>query len=150
METTNTRPLRVLLADDDEDDRTFFRDALNELEIKTSLLTVTDGIELTRLLVQNPEPLTHVVFLDLNMPGKTGKDCLREIRTLSHMKHTPVIIFSTSANPRDIEETFLNGASLYIQKPSGFSLMVNLLDKVLRMDWNTHSSRMDRSRFLFS
>jgi CheY-like chemotaxis protein len=150
METKLEQPLRVLLADDDEDDRTFFREALNELSISTALQTVEDGVALLKLLVPEVLPAPHLLFLDLNMPGKNGKECLKEIRSLAHMKRTPIIIFSTSSSYIDVEETFRNGASLYVQKPSGFDKMVKLLDKVFRIDWDTHLSRADRNSFLFS
>ena len=139
--------LRVLLADDDEDDRVFFRDALQEIPLATSLNAVKDGDELMNLL--HHEGLIHdLLFLDLNMPGRNGKECLQEIRMFSHLKKMPVIIFSTSANHRDVEEAFSLGADLYLQKPSGYSLMVQQLEKVLTIDWNLFYR--DRQRFLFT
>src|SRR4051812_18114104 len=101
METTNAHPLRVLLADDDEDDRTFFQDALKEINLDALLFAVEDGEELLKVLGSGPVQLPHLVFLDLNMPGKGGKECLKEIRSLSHLDQTPVIIFSTSVNYSD-------------------------------------------------
>jgi CheY-like chemotaxis protein len=150
METTKAHPLRVLLADDDEDDRTFFRDALKEINIDALLFAVQDGEELLKTLASGSVQLPHLVFLDLNMPGKGGKECLKEIRSLPHLNHTPVIIFSTSANYSDVEETFRNGANLYIQKPSGYTLMVKLLDKVFKIPWKDHMNNSDRSVFLLS
>jgi len=150
MEHIHGHQLCVLLADDDEDDRTFFREALDELGIQTLLHTVTDGVQLLELVLRKESLLPDLIFLDLNMPGKNGKECLREIRAIPHLRDTPVIIFSTSANLRDIDETFHNGASLYVQKPSGFTLMVELLDKVFRINWGDHISKADRSKFYFS
>lgn len=142
--------LRVLLADDDEDDRTFFTDALQEIKLNTALRAVGDGVELIRALLPRTVELPHLIFLDLNMPGKGGMECLQEIRMMSHLHTVPVIIFSTSANHTDIEETFRRGANLYLQKPSGFGMMVNLLEKVLQIDWNEHMKISDRKKYLFS
>ena len=139
----------VLYADDDEDDRTFFREALGELKVPTVLHTVTDGIQLMKVLSPDVNPLPNVIFLDLNMPGKSGKECLREIRSMSHLHETPVIIFSTSSNHRDIEETFQHGATLYIQKPSGFKLMVDVLERFFGSDWKEIIQQSDRKKFLF-
>ena len=144
----NSAPLkRVLLADDDEDDRIFFREALDEIPLSTSLDAVTDGDELMELLNKSSE-LHDILFLDLNMPGRNGKECLRDIRMYHHLKSLPIIIFSTSANQRDVDEAFSLGANLYLQKPSGYTLMVKNLEKVLNIEWLRFER--DRSRFLFS
>jgi len=139
---------RVLLADDDEDDRIFFREALEEIPLATSLHAVKDGVELMNVLHPEQRNIPDVIFLDLNMPGRNGKECLGEIRTMNHLKELPVIIFSTSANHKDVEEAYQLGANLYLQKPSGYTLMVQLLEKVLKIDWKQFIR--DRQRFLFS
>ena len=139
--------MKVLLADDDEDDRTFFREALEEIELSTSLYSVKDGNELMNVL-HHETKLPDVLFLDLNMPGRTGKECLQEIRVFNHLKNLPVIIFSTSANHKDVEEAYALGADLYLQKPSGYTLMVQQLGKVLKINWDQFVR--DRKNFLFS
>ena len=147
MNQTTATPKHILLADDDEDDRVFFREALDEIPVTTSLSAVTDGDELMRFLHHDGR-VADVLFLDLNMPGRNGKECLQEIRMFHHLKKMPVIIFSTSANFKDVEEAYALGADLYLQKPSGYSLMVQQLQKVLTIDW----TNFDRNRksFLFS
>lgn len=148
METTTAYPLRILLADDDEDDRTFFREALQELGFPFVLETAGNGFELLKSLTVQDSILPHLIFLDLNMPGKSGKECLLEIRALSRLSQIPIIIFSTSSSLYDIDDTFRNGANLYIQKPSGFGLMVILLAKVFSINWNEHLAQMERKRFI--
>ncbi|HUR30799.1 MAG TPA: response regulator, partial [Saprospiraceae bacterium] len=76
----NTTPLHILLADDDEDDRLIFKEAINEVRIKTKLTMVNDGVQLMEYLQTTEDELPHIVFLDLNMPRKGGIDCLKEIR----------------------------------------------------------------------
>jgi CheY-like chemotaxis protein len=147
MNPNTATPKHVLLADDDEDDRIFFREALDEIPVPTSLSSVNDGDELMKFLNRD-DRVADVLFLDLNMPGRNGKDCLREIRMFHHLNKLPVIIFSTSANHRDVDEAFSLGADLYLQKPSGYSLMVQQLQKVLMIDWVRFNR--DRKNFLFS
>jgi len=148
MQSHSAELKRVLLADDDEDDRIFFREALEEIPLATSLHAVKDGIELLNVLHPERINMPDVIFLDLNMPGRNGKECLGEIRTMDHLKELPVIIFSTSANHKDVEEAYLLGANLYLQKPSGYTLMVSQLEKVLRIEWKQFIR--DRQRFLFT
>src|SRR6476659_2508685 len=88
----------LLLADDDIDDCTFFEDALKELPISATLSTVNDGAQLMNFLSMESDNPPDVLFLDLNMPRKSGFECLSEIKSIDKLKDLPVIIFSTSLN----------------------------------------------------
>ena len=142
--------IRVMLADDDEDDRLFFRDAFDEIKIKTSVTTFNNGIELMNYLNTPDSVLPHVLFLDLNMPGKTGLDCLREIKTIDRLKNIAIAIYSTSASDEDIEETFVQGAKIYIKKPHEFVTLKTVLSDVITLNWQYHTSGLNRDNFLLS
>lgn len=86
----------MLLADDDEDDCLFFKDAIEELPVNASLQTVNDGEQLMRMLNTKSMSLPDILFLDLNMPRKTGYECLSEIKLSEKLKTLPVVIYSTS------------------------------------------------------
>ena len=88
-------PLNILLAEDDTDDRFFFDKALSELPIATHLTTVHDGEQLLKYLSENPEHLPDVIFLDINMPRKTGYECMAEIKENKLLKDIFVVMFST-------------------------------------------------------
>ena len=124
-------PLIILLADDDESDRLLFEEAFGELTIKSVVHTVNNGMQLMDYLTKKDAALPHLIFLDLNMPRKNGLECLKEIRDNEKLKKIPVAIYSTSASKNDIEETFRNGANVYIKKPSDFSILKELLAKVI-------------------
>jgi DNA-binding response OmpR family regulator len=132
--------LRILLADDDRDDRFLFQEALKELPMNADLRTVHDGEELMSYLNENTHSLPDVLFLDLNMPKKNGFECLSEIKTTDGLSSLPVIMFSTSF-PRDVnyEQDMIKmlykiGASDYIRKPANFDelkeVILNSLIKV--------------------
>lgn len=123
--------LRIVLADDDESDRMLFTDAFSELKIKTAVQTVNSGIQLMSYLAKSGTSLPHIVFLDLNMPRKSGLECLKEIRADKKYKEILIAIYSTSASASDIDETFNNGANVYIKKPSDFKVLKQLLAKVV-------------------
>jgi CheY-like chemotaxis protein len=123
--------LRILLADDDESDRLLFKEAFAELKITSTLHTVNNGTQLMDYLTKKDTVLPHLIFLDLNMPRKSGLDCLKEIRSNEKFKEIPIAIYSTSASKNDIEETFRHGANVYIKKPSDFSILKQLLAKVV-------------------
>jgi CheY-like chemotaxis protein len=124
-------PLMILLADDDESDRLLFKEAFGELKIKSVVHTVNNGIQLMDYLNKKDAALPHLIFLDLNMPRKNGLECLKEIRSNEKFKEIPIAIYSTSAFKNDIDETFSNGANVYIKKPSDFNILKQLLTKVV-------------------
>ncbi len=121
----------ILLADDDESDRLLFIEAFEELKIETKVQTVNDGKQLMNYLSQKEIRLPHLIFLDLNMPRKNGLECLKEIRGNEILKDISIAIYSTSASEKDIEETFLHGANVYITKPTDFNILKQLLKKAV-------------------
>lgn len=123
--------LHVLLADDDESDRTNFIEALEESRVKTVVYAVKDGVELMEFLNKEDTPVPNILFLDLNMPLKNGLTCLKEIRSNEKLKDVAVAIYSTSSYEKDIEETFQYGANVYIKKPTDFDTLKKVLYKVL-------------------
>lgn len=150
MMTVQQTPLNILLADDDEDDRLLFKDAFGEIKIKTNVQMVNDGVQLMHHL-NNPElNLPDIVFLDLNMPLKNGFECLAEIRSAKRLKDLSVAIYSTSGSDEDIEETFVKGANVYIKKPNDFSVLKKILGEVITINWQYHTSGLNRDTFLLS
>ena len=144
----NSEPsLRILLVEDDIDDCMFFKDALLETGINTTLQITTRCTDILKLLGNVPEKLPDLIFLDLNMPLVSGHECLKEIRNLPYLNPIPVIIYSTSAIKQEVESTFEAGANLYLQKPSSFGLLVIALKKILGLDWKNLTR--DRNNFVF-
>lgn len=142
--------ISILLADDDEDDRLIFKEAFEEIKIKTILKTVNDGVELMNHLNINADDLPDILFLDLNMPLKNGMDCLNEIKLSKRLKDIPVAIYSTSASEEDIEDTFVKGASIYIKKPSDFGTLKEIIEEVIAINWQYHTSGLNRDTFLLN
>jgi CheY-like chemotaxis protein len=142
--------LHILLADDDEDDRLFFKDAFEEIKIKTVVQIVNDGVELMNYLNDEEHSLPHLLFLDLNMPRKNGFECLEEIRTSKRLKSLTVAIYSTSGSEKDIEETFVKGANVYIKKPNDFSTLKKVLSEIITVNWQYHTSGLNKENFLLS
>jgi CheY-like chemotaxis protein len=146
----NKEHTKILLADDDEDDRMIFTDAFKEVKIKTKVDTVKDGNELMDFLKSKENELPDVLFLDLNMPRKSGMECLVEIKSDERLKDIAIVIYSTSASENDIEETFVKGANVYLQKPSDFAVLKKLLSEVIIINWQYQTSGLNRDNFLLS
>ena len=142
--------LKILLADDDESDRLLFKDAFKELKLKLVIHTVNDGIQLMDYVTKNEDALPDVIFLDLNMPRKNGLECLKEIRNNPKCKKIAVAIYSTSASEHDIEETFQNGANVFIKKPNDFKILKKLLAKAVSSTYLYQHPPFNIERFLLS
>ena len=143
-------PILVLLAEDDEDDRLFFKEAFEEIKIKTSVQIVNDGVELMERLTKGGNHLPHILFLDLNMPRKTGIECLREIKCRANLQNIAIAIYSTSSSEKDIEETFVQGANVYIKKPSNFTALKKVLEKVITINWQYQTSNLNRDNYFLN
>ncbi|MEO8086830.1 MAG: response regulator [Bacteroidota bacterium] len=142
--------LHILLADDDADDRLFFKEAIEEVKIKTILTTVKNGVQLMDYLNKPKAILPDVIFLDLNMPRKGGIECLTEIRNSSKLKDISIAIYSTSSSEKDIEEAFITGANIYINKPADMNKLKKILIEVISINWQYHNSGLNRESFLLN
>ncbi|MDI1307763.1 MAG: response regulator [bacterium] len=140
--------INICLADDDQDDRLFFTDAFDELKIKTKVSTFNDGVELMNYLNDADSVLPNVLFLDLNMPKKNGLECLLEIKKNENLNDIAIAIYSTSSSEEHIEETFINGANIYIKKPSDFETLKKILAEVVTINWQYHTSGLNKDNFL--
>ena len=122
-----------LLVDDDEDDKEIFSLALTEANPSMECLVASDGLQALSML-KDGSFIPDYIFLDLNMPLMSGKECLVEIRKQSHLIHVPVIIFSTSSSQKDIQDTKALGASCFITKPPLIATLAERLAEVFQMN----------------
>ena len=141
-----TKPVYAILADDDEDDQEFFRETVEKVASYVNLKMAANGEELMHIL-NTSDILPHIVFLDLNMPVKSGLECLKEIRGSEKLKHIPVIIYTTSASKEQIDKTYNQGADLYITKPESFRELKLITQRVFEMDWKG-SERPRKDKFV--
>ena len=128
----NTKAIHVLLVDDDEDDRTFFKEALEVLEYSTDIEYAENGAEAIERLNKDGVKLPDIVFLDFNMPLMSGKDCLQHIRSRDRYSHIPIVIYSTSYNPANANILRGLGADRYIRKPATFEGLKRVVSTALR------------------
>ncbi len=127
----NIKKLNILLADDDTDDCIFFKEALEQLQVSTQFTAVIDGEQLMQLLTNEANELPDILFLDINMPRKSGLECLSEIKRNKRLKDIPVVMFSTSNSWETINMLFRSGANVYIHKPSDFSQLKQVIHHAL-------------------
>jgi CheY-like chemotaxis protein len=116
----------ILFIDDDTDDYEFFCEALNETHTKVRVLHAVDGYEGLELL-QELTVLPEYIFLDVNMPRMDGKQVFLTLKSSVRFKDIPVIIYSTTSNPREREFFNSNGVHYFLIKPPSFNELVSSL-----------------------
>jgi CheY-like chemotaxis protein len=128
------RPITLLMADDDEDDRLMAREALTESRLTNPLYFVHDGEELMDYLYRRGKyadpvryPFPGLILLDLNMPRKDGREALREIRADPNLRRIPVVVLTTSAAEEDVLRSYELGVNSFIVKPVTFDALVEVM-----------------------
>jgi len=141
MSENNAKPITILMADDDEDDRMMTREAFDESRLLNDLRFVEDGVELMDYLQRRGKysdpamsPRPGLILLDLNMPRKDGREALKEIKADPKLKSIRIVILTTSKAEEDIYRTYDLSAASYITKPVTFSGMAEVI-KVLGKYW---------------
>ena len=140
--------LHLLLADDDIDDCDFFKDAIDELSATLKLTIVNNGVELMEFLIKNQDNTPDLIFLDLNMPKKSGLECMVEIKSSDSLSHIPIIIYSTSLDQMVVNSLYQMGAHHYIQKPAEFASIKSVIQKVVTLYSNPISQLRSREHFV--
>lgn len=128
------KPITILMADDDPDDRMMTQEAFEESRLANDLRFVENGVELMDYLhrrgkyadpAQSPRP--GLILLDLNMPKKDGREALQEIKADPKLRNIRIVIMTTSKAEEDILRTYDLGASSYVTKPVTFSALVDVI-----------------------
>jgi CheY-like chemotaxis protein len=119
------------LIDDDDDDQMIFLTALEGISQTIDCKYANDGITALEKLNIDTSFIPDYIFLDLNMPRMNGKECLVEIRKIDRLKQVPTFIYSTSVDPRMVEEVKQFGATDVIIKPTSINALTNILKNLL-------------------
>jgi CheY-like chemotaxis protein len=129
------KPVTILMADDDEDDRELTREALQNSRLANEMRFVVDGQDLMDYLRREgryADPSVEarrpgIILLDLNMPKKDGREALAEIKSDVSLRAIPVVVLTTSKNEEDVFRTYDLGVSSFITKPVTFGGLVEVM-----------------------
>ncbi len=142
-----TESTHILIADDDDDDFQIFSAAINELSFQILLDRSEDGDALMEFL-KNEIP--DILFLDILMPCKDGRACIREIRANKRFDELPVITYSSLKQLDTVEFFYREGANLFVIKPSSFKELKEILQKILSIDWKKTMYYPPKSEFVMN
>lgn len=137
----NGKPITILMADDDSDDRMLVKEAFEESRLNNDIHFVEDGEQLLDYLFRRGkfahlkgEPYPGLILLDLNMPKKDGREALAEIKAHADLRRIPIVVLTTSRAEEDILRTYDLGANSFITKPVTFESLVHVV-QVLGNYW---------------
>lgn len=137
------KQINIFYADDDEDDMMLFNEAVERISkyigIKINLHIHKNGESLIENIKKNKDTL-GIVFLDINMPLKSGFELLEEIRTEPKTKTFPIVMYSTSSSQDNIEKSKSLGANFYVVKPYKFDNLKNMISAFIQMDWKNQKA----------
>ncbi len=127
----NNFPINILLVEDNPAEAMLAKLAMHETHYEYFIYVATDGekaMDYLRHEHEAPEKgLPDLILLDLNLPMKSGKEVLKEIKSNETFKHIPLIVLSSSSNPRDIMECYRLYANCYITKPIFFDRLTEVM-----------------------
>jgi CheY-like chemotaxis protein len=124
----------IVIVDDDADDREIIRDAFVSSIEEQDYVFIENGDRLLEYLEQqNETSIPSLIMLDLNMPGKDGRETLKEIKSNNKYQHIPTIVFTTSSSYRDKQTVYDMGANCFITKPDTFNKLIELANCISRL-----------------
>ena len=120
------KKFQILIVDDDADDREIIRDAFENTADHSEYVFIENGDRLIEFLESKDAELPSLIMLDLNMPGKDGRETLKEIKAHKRFQQIPTIVFTTSSSVRDREIVYSLGANCFITKPDTFQKLTEI------------------------
>lgn len=133
----NQKPITMLLAEDDFDDRYLISEALDESGVENQLYIVENGEDLLNYLKNRGKytdkekfPRPGLILLDLNMPLMDGREALAKIKQDPDLKTIPIVVLTTSQADDDVQETYGLGITGFITKPMTFTGLVDIMKSV--------------------
>ena len=137
----------ILLAEDDREDAEIFDLAMKEISLPYMIRHAENGDVLFVLL---KDKIPYILFLDIDMPCKDGMACIVEIRKNREYDQMPVIMYTSHMGAKIIEESFRNGANIYLTKTNTFRGLTEKLKKVFAIDWKDYLHYPPRDQFVLS
>lgn len=135
----------ILIAEDDADDRFLLQTAFEEKGFQDKIEFVENGVELLKFLEKirlkdsDDSMFPSFIMLDLNMPKKSGREALQELKQHPVFKSIPVIVYTTTKNEMEIKRCYELGANSYIVKPARFESLLKVVEDIRNYWINTAS-----------
>jgi CheY-like chemotaxis protein len=147
MNVSHYDPTHVLMAEDDDEDYYIFSLAIKELSFTVVLTRAENGDILLKLL---EEKHPDILFLDLLMPCRDGRQCIKEIRANNKYDSIPIIVYTSLSDLKDVEFCYREGSNLYAIKPATLTELKSILERIFSIDWKKILYFPPRSEFVLN
>jgi two-component system, chemotaxis family, response regulator Rcp1 len=131
---TFTKAIEILLVEDNPGDIGLTREALESSKIYNKLSVVNDGEEAIAFLLKKEKYINiqspDLVLLDLNLPKKSGREVLAEIKSDNDLKRIPVVVLTSSRDEEDILRSYNLHANCYITKPIDLNQFIKVVQSI--------------------
>jgi len=135
---TTARPVQILIVEDNPADARLVREVMRDSKILNEIHWVPDGVEALAFLHRQGKyagaPRPSLMFLDLNMPRKDGREVLREVKADPELRRIPVVVMTSSQTEEDIARAYDQHANCYVRKPIDFDQFHQVI-KTLENFW---------------
>ena len=124
-------PLHLLIADDDNDDRDLFCEAVISVDAEITCSMAEDGKQALKMLSDTAVSRPDLIFLDINMPVMNGWEVLKSLKSDDRLRDIPVIIYTTSSGENERNKASQLGALCFVTKPYSFQTITNMIEGVI-------------------
>jgi DNA-binding response OmpR family regulator len=128
------KDITIHYTDDDFEDLEMFKKAVEKSNVNVTLRTYNSGDEFLES-IRKDDSSNSIAFLDLNMPGKSGFEVLKNLRDTTDFKNLPVVMYSTSSDENAISTSKDIGATMYAVKPTSFTTLKKMIEKIIDINW---------------
>jgi response regulator RpfG family c-di-GMP phosphodiesterase len=135
----------VVVADDDTDDFELLADVIRSLPLKVMVSRADNGNVLMKLI---HEKIPDLLFLDIILPYKDGKDCIREIRSDKKFDSLPIIVYTSIRDLETVEFCYRWGTNLFVHKPHTYSEIGDVVRKIFSINWKKLRYYPTRNEFV--
>ena len=129
-----TKPIDVLLVEDDPGDVLMTREAFEDHKVQNNLAVVNDGVDAVAYLRKEGRyadaPTPDLILLDLNLPRKDGREVLAEIKADETLRSIPVVVLTTSEAEDDVIRSYNLHANAYVTKPVDFDQFLRIVRQI--------------------
>lgn len=139
--------LDILYVEDNQDEADVFKRVINRLDAPPSFAILTTGSDAIDFLLQQGSyqgqslPTPRLVLMDLNLPGQSGFDVIQQVRSANRTRYVPLVVYSTSDNPKDMRRAYDLGANAYLIKPASYHEVRDMMRQAIDF-WLTQNQNM--------
>ncbi|AKK73243.1 transcriptional regulator [Chryseobacterium gallinarum] len=144
----NKEFLNVIVADDDENTLTFFKNIFKELKISTKVQCFNNGKDLMKYLHNADAFIPEIVFIKYDFPGKDSMECIEEIKSDLKFNNMVTAIYGDQISETEIEDIFVKGANICMRKPDTYEGFKKILAEVIAINWQYHTSGLNKENFI--